>query len=133
VHVVDAFAAFLERHRSVELISRKGSPYRVTRVGGHNVSGFDLDRMKRLFSAYGKFLPVHFAGVLDTLPGIVWYFERRARLRGLSSMPKNFKLSSVAEYFEIETPAAHDALGDVYTSIEVARRILMLDHEEPGT
>lgn len=116
---VDEFAALLNRHRSIELISKRtGRPYTVARVGGHNVIGFDLERVAAMFKRHGLFFPVDFRSVLDTRYGAVWLFE------GLAEQPKNFKLTGLAEHFGIPTDGAHDALFDVRLSITVARRIV---------
>jgi len=119
--VVDEFGAFLNRHRSVELVSqRTGKPYRVARLGGHNVVAFDLDRVSAMFKRHGAFFPVDFRSVLDTRYGGVWLFE------GKAEQPKNFKLTGLAEHFGIPTEGAHDALFDVRLSIALARRIVEL-------
>jgi DNA polymerase III epsilon subunit-like protein len=117
--IVDEFGAFLNRHRSVELVSaRTGRPYRVARVGGHNIAGFDLDRVAGMFRVHGQFFPVDFRTALDTRYGAVWLFE------GAAERPANFKLTGIAEHFGIPTEGAHDALFDVRLSIAVARRIV---------
>ena len=119
--VVDEFGAFLNRHRSVELVSqRTGKPYRVARLAGHNVVGFDLERVAAMFKRHGAFFPVDFRSVLDTRYGAVWLFERTA------DQPKNFKLTGLAEHFGIPIDGAHDALFDVRLSIALARRIVEL-------
>jgi DNA polymerase III epsilon subunit-like protein len=117
--VVDEFGAFLGRHRSVELISKRtGNPYSVARVGGHNVVGFDLERVSAMFKRHGVFFPIEFRSVLDTRYGAVWFFE------GASKQPKDFKLTGIAEHFGIPVEGAHEALFDVRLSIAVAKKIL---------
>jgi len=117
--VVEEFGAFLNRHRSVELVSqRTGKPYRVARVGGHNVVGYDLERTSAMFKRHGAFFPVDFRTVLDTRYGAVWFFEQQEK------QPANFKLTGIAEHFGIPIDGAHEALADVRLSIEVAKRLL---------
>ncbi len=124
--VVDEFAAFLNRHRSIELVSqRTGRPYSVARLGGHNVVGFDLERLAAMFKRHGVFFPVDFRSVLDTRYGAVWLFEGGAAAEP-RAQPKNFKLTGLAEHFGIPTDGAHDALFDVRLSIALARRIVDL-------
>lgn len=116
---VQAFKAFLDRHRSVELISKRtGAQYSVARVGGHNVTGFDFERIARLFKRHSTFLPMRFTGALDTWHGAAWYFERNP------PAPADFKLATLAERLGIATGTAHDALSDARTSAAIARRLL---------
>ena len=124
--VVSDFAAFLKRHSTVELVSqRTGRPYKVARLGGHNVVGFDLDRVSAMFKRHGAFFPVDFRSVLDTRYGAVWLFEGGAAAE-VQPQPKNFKLTGLAEHFGIPIDGAHDALFDVRLSIALARRIVEL-------
>ncbi len=117
--VVEEFGAFLNRHRSIELVSKRtGQPYSVTRLGGHNVVGFDIERVAAMFKRHGQFFPVDLRTVLDTRYGAIWMFE------GANEQPKNFRLTGIAEHFGIPTDGAHDALFDVRLSIAVAKRIL---------
>jgi DNA polymerase III epsilon subunit-like protein len=116
--VVQDFALFLDRHRSVGLLSKSLRPYTVARLGGHNVVGFDLERVAAMFKRHGRFFPVDFRTVLDTRYGAIWYFE------GREEQPANFKLTGLAEFFGIDTSGAHDALFDVRLSLALAPRIL---------
>lgn len=115
---LQGFGDFLSRHRCVELVSRAGKPYSVARVAGHNIVGFDLERVAAAFKRYGLFFPVDFRTVLDTRYGAVWHFER------IGSRPKDFKLTGLCEHFEIPTDGAHDALVDVRLSIALARKLV---------
>jgi DNA polymerase III epsilon subunit-like protein len=125
--VVRDFAAFLDRHRSVQLISKRtGKPYRVARLGGHNVVGFDLERIAAMFKRHGTFFAIDFRTVLDTRYGAVWLFEGGAAADAPKGQPENFKLTGLAEHFGIPTDGAHDALFDVRLSIALARRIVEL-------
>lgn len=119
VVAVREFAAVLDRHRSIELKSKRtGRPYTVARVGGHNVAGFDLERVAAMFKRHNAFFPVDFRSVLDTRYGAVWFFN------GADKQPKNFKLTGLAEHFGVPTDGAHEALTDVRLSIALARRLV---------
>jgi DNA polymerase III epsilon subunit-like protein len=125
--VVEEFGAFLNRHRSVELVSqRTGRPYSVARLGGHNVVGFDLERMAAMFKRHGAFFPVDFRTVLDTRYGSVWFFEGGAAAEQPAGRPKDFKLTGLAEFFGVSVDGAHDALVDVRLSIALARKLVEL-------
>jgi hypothetical protein len=145
------FGMFIAAHQSVTLKSRRtGRPYAVARVGGHNIAGFDLDRVAALFRKHGMFFAVDFRTALDTRYGAVWHFEREALRHRVGSAridatgirtdeactfcggawpcdqgrPKDFKLTGLAEHFGIPTDGAHDALADVRLSIALARRLM---------
>lgn len=118
--VVGEFAALLNRHRSVELVSqRTGRPYSVARVGGHSAS-FDVDRVSAMFKRHNTFFGIEFKTVLDTRYGAIWHFERRPP----EQRPKDYKLTTLAQHFGIEVNGAHDALVDVRLSIAIAKRLL---------
>lgn len=140
--VVLAFGAFLGRHASVKLMSKRGTPYYVARAGGHNISGFDLERIMRLFKQHGAFLPLAFSGALDTLHGAVWYFERQPPE---IQRPENYKLGTLGRYFNLlgkiqveHRPdcgvrtgqfsscecGLHEALIDVRVSLALAQRFV---------
>jgi DNA polymerase III epsilon subunit-like protein len=117
--VAREFQEFLNRYRSVECMSKRtGRPYKVTRVGGHNVS-FDLERLTLLFKRFQLFLPIHYNSILDTLPGSIWYFEKQQ-----AEKPPDRKLVSLARFFGLNVDRAHDALVDVRLSAGVAKKIL---------
>lgn len=121
VVAVQEFAALLNRHRSIDLVSKRtGKPYRVARVGGHNVAGFDLDRVSAMFKRFGTFFPVDFRSTLDTRYGAVWFFEAHPE----QEKPADFKLTTLAAHFGIPTDGAHDALFDVRLSIALAHGLL---------
>jgi DNA polymerase III epsilon subunit-like protein len=112
---IKAFAQFLNRFASVKLLSKRtGRPYYVTRVGGHNIASFDLDRVRKMAKTHNVFLPVHLSGVLDTLHLASWHFLWR------DPAPENLKLTTLAEFFRIPPAAAHDALGDVHLCVRIA-------------
>jgi DNA polymerase III epsilon subunit-like protein len=115
------FKRFLETHATLERRSaRSGRSYTLTRVGGHNVLGFDLDRVVPMFTRLQLYSPIFRQGVLDTLQGATWFFERHPELE----RPESFGLSALCEHFAIPAEGAHDALVDVRMSIALAKRFL---------
>lgn len=127
---LEMFRAFLDRHKTVELISKKGNPYNVAQLCGHNAASFDLDFILRSFQdpewqkyalpgdaprkepVKGIFFPGSFQ-VIDTLHLARWV---------LAGQVEDFKLGTLAEHFKIPTPT-HDALADVRVTVEVARML----------
>ncbi|MFT5130924.1 MAG: DNA polymerase III epsilon subunit-like protein [Rhodothermales bacterium] len=100
------FIAFLRAHADTELVSaRTGRPYNVALVGGHNVVGFDIPRLRA--AAKGAFLPCCWWYPLDTYQRAIWHAQENGY------RPANFQLSTLAEHFGIASEGAHDALADV--------------------
>ena len=117
--VIRDFKSFLDKYRSVDLISKRtGRSYSVARVGGHNVR-FDIDRVQLAFKRHGEFFPIQLNNPLDTLQGAVWHFERNS-----IHPPENYQLATIAKFFDIETTGAHDALVDVRLTVKLARIFL---------
>lgn len=119
------FASFLREHATVELVSRAGKPYRIARLAGHNVASFDCPRLIAMFKRYDLFLPGTAYQPLDTYQRALWYFAER-RWTGPQSVnplnqPANMKLATLAEWFEIPSVGAHDALADVRMCVAIAR------------
>lgn len=108
--------SFLREHADRELISKRGRPYRVATLAGHN-SSFDADHLFRFFEP--DFVPAD-RRVLCTMQLAMWYFfvdpER--------TPPRNFQLATLCEYFDIKVDdRAHDALGDVKRTVKLAQEL----------
>lgn len=114
--VIRDFVVFVRNYCDIKRTSRTGSEYFVARPGGHNIVGFDLQRLHDAAKRHGIFMPVAFDGC-DTLQLAHWYFLKRPR-------PANFRLGTLCQHFGIETPNAHDAMGDVISSAALAERLL---------
>lgn len=112
--------SFLARYRSVTMVSKRtGAPYKLTKVAGHNIAGFDLPHLR---AWYGKqFFPVEFR-CLDTLQLACWV---DATERGVAVDAQSLSLQGLRERFGIPAAGeAHDALADVKVNIEVCQRLL---------
>jgi DNA polymerase-3 subunit epsilon len=112
------FCDFLREHADVELISKKGKPYRVALGAGHNVRGFDQDWIRRACKSYGLFLPMAYRP-LDTRELAEWW-QWQAQPQGLADL----KLTTLCAHFGVEIEGAHDALADAVASAELASRLL---------
>ena len=115
------FRDFLRNHSTVQKISKTGNPYKVAKLAGHNVARFDLPFLTRAYKALGLgFFPGDFIP-LDTLQLAAWWLDS-SRERGLKpgDLPENLKLETLADYLNIPTDGAHDALADVEMNVLVA-------------
>lgn len=112
------FAKFAERYKSVEMVSKRtGRPYNVARLAGHNAATFDAPRLRKMFDRSGQFAPFH-PIPLDTLQLALW------KLQFIGKKPANFQLSTLCEYFGINTDGAHDALTDVRLSAALTKALV---------
>lgn len=103
------FNCFLSRHKTVSKVGRppKNFPYKVAKLGGHNVTAFDFPRIKQAFDDIKTFLPADMM-MRDTLALAVWWCD----LSGQE--PPNFRLTTLLQFFGIPLPGEmHDALTDV--------------------
>lgn len=118
--VLNDFKAFLRRHQTLTLTGRKGRPYDTTKIGGHNVTNFDLPRLKRWWG--DGYNPFAFWRALDTQNLASWAFD--CDYFGRTVKPENVKLGTLCEFFGIEVEGAHDALVDVKATAKLARALL---------
>jgi DNA polymerase III epsilon subunit-like protein len=115
LNVTQRFAQFCSRYADIPKVSKRGRTYYVAQLGGHNVSGFDFQRLQRAAKSFSIFLPADYH-MMDTLQGAIWYFKFNP------PAPKSFRLGALCEHFGV-TPEGdlHDALTDVKASIAVAK------------
>ena len=115
--VVAKFAGFLERFRSLSMVSKRtGKPYSVAKLVGHNAATFDGPRLRRMFEKCDRFLPAD-PRVRCTCQRAMWWFDER----GIA--PKDFKLATLCEHFGIAADGAHDALADVRLTVLLSREL----------
>ena len=118
VRVAIDFSKWAKPFSTLEMISKNSArPYVVGRLVGHNITTFDLPRLKRLYGT--NFFPFSYQA-RDTLQLAMWYFYLHPEL---PARPASLKLTVLAEYFGISTDGAHDALTDVRLSHAVAMAI----------
>jgi len=112
-------SAFLKRHATVKLISKRGSPYYVALMAGHNASNFDGPMLQAWYKKADEFLPGYFR-VLCTSQLAQWHFYNHP------NPPENMKLGTLCRYFgvHLSEQAAHDALADVRANVKLARVLL---------
>ena len=110
------FASFIEPFKCVEMISKRtGNPYMVARGAGYNALTFDWPRLRAMFGT--RFLPISYH-IRDVLQRVIFYYDEYP-----VAMPENFKLSTVAKEFGIDTSGAHDALFDVRMTAALYRKL----------
>jgi DNA polymerase III epsilon subunit-like protein len=120
--------AFFKRHQTLELIGKSkggnpGRPYKLAKVGGHNVKSFDLPRLVRLWG--DAFPPFCHWRPLDTLQLAAWVFGSIQHPR----RPLDHKLPTLCAFFDIEHGQAHDALADARATVQLAQKLLALQAE----
>jgi DNA polymerase III epsilon subunit-like protein len=126
--VLSQFVQFLDRHRSVRLVShRTGRAYMAAKLIGHNAATFDGPRLIRAAKAESFWLPIDLR-VRDTMQRAMWWFdENRLELSRLAPPagdgPRDFKLTTLCQYFGIPIEGAHEALTDVRLTIALARAL----------
>lgn len=115
---LQGFAAFLEPHRSLEMVSKRtGRPYRVAKLVGHNAATFDGPRLKRAYQESAIFLPAD-PRVRCTVQAALWWFDSQGV--ALAS----YKLTDLCAFFSLPvSDDAHDALADVRMTVALAKRL----------
>lgn len=115
------FDAFLRRYGDLSLLSKKGRRYTTCRMAGHNVTAFDLPRVRRAMDGAGlKWWGGCWWYPLDTYGRALWHFLER----GLEA-PVNYQLQTLAAHLLIPpTGAAHEALADVRLCVQVAKAMM---------
>lgn len=116
---IGMFGQFLRRHASVAMTSKRGKPYHVAQLAGHNIAGFDIPFARQAFRSRELFFPAAFFG-LDTLQLASWwctYMPAKHR-------PKDLKLPTLAEHLGVPHVDAHNALADVRANIRVAEAMV---------
>jgi DNA polymerase III epsilon subunit-like protein len=71
--VAEAFATFLLRHATVDVVSSNGVGYRVAQIVAHNAT-FDGAFLRNWFDRLGLFFPGHYR-MLCTVQRAIWLFQ----------------------------------------------------------
>jgi hypothetical protein len=124
--VAYAFAAFLRRYAVLDTNADGSRTHRVAQLVTHNAS-FDGPFLKAWFERVDLYFPGDFR-ILCTLQRANWLFHEYPSLR----RPRDLKLGTLCKYFGIDLPLdqAHTALADVRATVELFRRIMLLDTAE---
>lgn len=115
---LNGFRNFLKKHATSEQMSLAGRPYKVAELAGHNIAQFDIQFLRAWFKETNEFLPAAWHH-LDTMTLAVALAKA-----GRIDTPANYKLGTLCEMFGIVHEHAHDALGDVKATAELARRLI---------
>lgn len=118
-----AFARFLRKHATVEVLRTDLSSFRVAQLASHN-SAFDGPFLTAWYDRQGIFLPASYR-VFCTLQRAYWFFQERPHL----TPPDDFRLGTLCEYFGVLlNPAdAHEALADARAAVGVYRAMSEAD------
>lgn len=87
-------------------------------AAGHNIRGFDLPICERYKDKYNTRYPFMKRDVLDSMELMAPW------LMFASKAPKNLKLGTLCEFFELEADGLHDALFDVRQTAKIVQRFL---------
>jgi DNA polymerase III alpha subunit (gram-positive type) len=112
-------ARFLERHATLEKMSRAGEPYYVARPCGHN-SRFDAEFLYKWFKRADEFLPAAAYEALDTLALSHWTTSRLGR----QESPADHKLATLCSWCGIPQPTPGDALTHAHATAQLAKSLL---------
>lgn len=113
---MDKFHAFCREYRDVMKVSKRtGKGYTVAQLGGFNTEAFDMPKVSAYFKDRGLFFAAN-PWTYDVLQLARWKTLHRTDL-------PDHKLPTLCQKFGIEHNA-HDALGDVLATVELARRLM---------
>lgn len=114
-----SWPSFLCRHATVDLISDRGSTFRVAQLVAHNAE-FDTGFLRNWYSNLSIFFPASYRA-LCTLQRALWLFDENKSL----TPPVNYKLGTLCQYFgvELSDENAHDALADVRATLALYREM----------
>lgn len=114
-----AFSEYVKRYADLEMISKRtGNPYSVARLVGYNSQGFDMPRIWDAAKRWNLFLAAHPIS-LDVMQLAAWRYPNA----------KSLKLQDVCEAAGLLVEDAHDALGDVKATIDLAQLLLAQPEE----
>lgn len=109
---------FLKRHATVEKTSSKtNKSYRVAQLAAHNAE-FDTSRLRSWFERLELFFPAARRS-LCTEQLAKWFVEMRQDL----APPYDYRLSTLAVYFSLQTVPDHHSVNDALTAVELAQKI----------
>lgn len=117
------FGRFLARHATTAVAGANRRRIIVAQLVAHNAE-FDGMFLREWFEKLGLFLPASFR-VFCTLHRAMWLFHEHPSL----TPPADYKLGTLCRYFGVPLRfhEAHDALADVRATVELYRRMSMLD------
>jgi len=114
---IDAWSEFLAYCKDYT----KGTRYDAFPIaGGQNIRGFDIPIAQRLSVKYGTRYPFVKRDVFDLMDLSTYWFLFSKK------PPKNHKLETLCEYFDMSTKGSHEAITDVLNSAELLTRFIKL-------
>lgn len=114
------FSLFMKQHATVRMVSKRGNPYFIARLAGHNVATFDAPFIQFWYKKTGAFLPGHYK-TLDTFQLASWAHHLDAPGEG----PDGLSLVDLMAHHGVDRVGdAHEALSDVRGSAAIAPKLL---------
>lgn len=118
--VVKDFGAFLASYKCHPTVGKKGSPFLVARLAGHNAQTFDQPRAQAMFERHKTFFAADMR-VRDTAQLAAWWFDTMGLpIPGL-------KLGQLLRYFRITHGELHGALADCRGSFALRQRLRIME------
>ena len=112
------FTRFLKQYATVQMTSKKGNPYWVAQLVGHNAMKFDGPFLQEQYRKDDEFLPASYQ-VLDTYALALWWQQLIPDDPG----PENLKLGVLAEYLGVEVGETHQAGADVLLTVGIYKAL----------
>ena len=106
---ITTFNMFLNKHKTLKRISKRGNTYWVAALMGYNINAFDMKFLEAWKNKFDKFISADFR-TFDVYSLALWLVPE---LDG-------YKLEQMAEYFGCHKEGAHDAMVDVNMTADVA-------------
>lgn len=114
----EKLALFFSQYATIEKTSRKGKPYMVAKLAGHNANVFDTPRLRHWFTKHELFFPAMMR-TLCTEQKARWVFEDNPDLQP----PKDYKLGTLIEHLSLPSQPNHTALADTLATVDLAREL----------
>lgn len=124
---MNSFTAFLHCHSTWHRVSSKGNHYTTCEIGGHNIAQYDAPILQRWYKDLGAWCPcaTYASMVVDTM-----FWARSLEFALGERWETGFSNKALCDRFGISLENEHDALADIEATVELARALRRLMHEQ---
>lgn len=117
VVAMNRFSGWCRKYADILKISKNNKYYSVVQGCGYNAAKFDHPFLLRVCRDFNIFIPMNML-CWDTLQLALFTFYAR------DIKAVDYKLSTIAETLNVELKNAHDALADVYATLDITVELL---------